>query len=143
MLATPGGRTMHPGRLIMFVAACQVLPRTVVLNWSSIEPQGFGESVSGVQRQEILSNKSKKNKIYDTHFIFPTTKGLMNACMELVGFSTSNKVKSHCSKAIPRLVPPTLTQPGPATQAATEFFVTQFSIAHCVHFSINLVSFRP
>ena len=31
------------------------------------------------------------------HFIFPTMKGSMNACMELVGFSTSNKVKNHCS----------------------------------------------
>ena len=55
---------------------------------------GFGESVSGVRWQEILSNKSKNNKIHDTHFFFPTTKGSMNACMELVGFSTSNKVKN-------------------------------------------------
>ena len=29
------------------------------------------------------------------HFIFATMKGSMNACMELVGFSTSNKVKNH------------------------------------------------
>ena len=34
--------------------------RTVVLNQGSIEPQGFGEAVSGVRRQEILSDKSKK-----------------------------------------------------------------------------------
>ena len=34
------------------------------------------------------------------YFIFPTMKGSMNACMELVGFSTSNKVKNHCSKPI-------------------------------------------
>jgi len=67
----------------------------VVLNLGSIKPQGFGESVSGVQRQEILSNKSKKNIIHATHFIFATTKGSMNACMELVGFSTSSKVKNH------------------------------------------------
>ena len=29
------------------------------------------------------------------HFIFPTMKGSMNACMEFLGFSTSNKVKNH------------------------------------------------
>ena len=34
-------------------------------------------------------------KIHDTLFIFPTTKCLMNACMELVAFSTSNKVKNY------------------------------------------------
>ena len=28
-------------------------------------------------------------------FIFPTTKDSMNACMDLVGFSTSKNVKSH------------------------------------------------
>ena len=28
-------------------------------------------------------------------FIFPTTKGSMNACMEHVGFRTSKKVKNH------------------------------------------------
>ena len=42
----------------------------VDLNLGSIEPQGFDESVSGVQRQEILRNKSKKNKIHDIHIIF-------------------------------------------------------------------------
>ena len=62
----------------------------VVLNLCSIEPQGFGESVSGFRRQEILSNKTKK-KIHDTHFILPTTKGSIIARMKLVGFSTSNK----------------------------------------------------
>ena len=45
-----------------------------------------------------MSNKSKK-KIHDTNFNFATTKGSMNACMELVGFSTSNKVRNHCSRA--------------------------------------------
>ena len=57
----------------------------MVLNLGLIEPQRFGESVSGIWWQEILSNKSNKNKIHDTHFIFPTTTGSMNACMELVG----------------------------------------------------------
>jgi len=71
----------------------------VVLNLGSIEPQGFGESVSGVRPQEILNNNSKINKIQDTHFIFQTTNGLMNACMELVGFSNSNKVKNHWSNS--------------------------------------------
>ena len=28
-------------------------------------------------------------------FIFPITKGLVNALMKLAGFSTSNKVKNH------------------------------------------------
>ena len=67
----------------------------VVPNLGSIEPQRFGDSVSGVRRQEILSNKSKNNKIHYTYFIFPTMKRSMNACMELVGFSTVNKVRNH------------------------------------------------
>ena len=29
-----------------------------------------------------------------------TMKGSMNACMKLVGFSTSNKVKNHCANVI-------------------------------------------
>ena len=37
------------------------------------------------------------------YFSFPTMKGSMNACMELVGFSTSNKVKNHWSRIIDRL----------------------------------------
>ena len=65
----------------------------MVLILGLIELQEFSESVSGVRRQEILSNKNKINKIHDTHFIFPTVKGLMNVSMELVGFSTSSKVK--------------------------------------------------
>ena len=68
----------------------------VFFNLGSIEPQGFGGSKSGVRRQEILSNKSRK-KIHDIHFIFHTIKGSMNGCMELEGFSTSNKVKNQCS----------------------------------------------
>ena len=32
------------------------------------------------------------------HSIFPTTKGLMNECMELVGLNTSNMVKNMCFK---------------------------------------------
>ena len=55
-------------------------PIAVVLNLGLIELQGFGELVSGDRRQEILSNKSKKNKIHDTHFIFPTNEGF-DECM--------------------------------------------------------------
>ena len=67
--------------------------KTMVLNLVSIESKGCGEIVSGVRRQEILSNK---NKIQDTHFIFPTTKGSMNACMKLVGFHT--RIRTTVSK---------------------------------------------
>ena len=35
-----------------------------------------------------------------THFFFPTTKGSMNACIELVGFSAPKNVKNLCSKHI-------------------------------------------
>ena len=56
--------------------------KPVVLNVDSIQPQGFDESASGVRRQEILSSKSKENKIHVTHLIFAATKGSMNACME-------------------------------------------------------------
>ena len=38
----------------------------------------------------------KKN----AHIIFSTSKGLMNACIELVGLSISNKAKNHCIKSI-------------------------------------------
>ena len=43
------------------------------------------------------------NKIYiyvlkKSYFIFPITKGSVNALMKLAGFSTSNKVKKHCIK---------------------------------------------
>ena len=31
-----------------------------------------------------------------SYFIFPITKGSVNALMKLAGFSTSNKVKNHC-----------------------------------------------
>ena len=65
----------------------------VVLNLGSIGPQGLW-----VRRRGILSNKSKRNKIHDTYFVFPNNKGSINACMEIVGFSTSNKVKNHCSR---------------------------------------------
>ena len=41
----------------------------MVLNQGSIEPQGFGESVSGVRRQEILSNKSLKKSLRQTFYI--------------------------------------------------------------------------
>jgi len=34
------------------------------------------------------------------HFIFPTTKGSMNACMELVGLNTSTRVKNRCNKSL-------------------------------------------
>ena len=52
----------------------------MVLNLGSIEPQRFGESVSGVHELEILNNKSKKNKIRDTDFIFFKYKGF-DECM--------------------------------------------------------------
>ena len=38
----------------------------------------------------------KKN----AHIIFSTSKGLMSACIELVGLSISNKAKNHCIKSI-------------------------------------------
>ena len=43
------------------------------------------------------------NKIYTyvlkkSYFIFPITKGSVNALMKLAGFSISNKVKNHCAK---------------------------------------------
>ena len=41
-----------------------------ILNLGSIKPQGFGESVSGVRLQEILSKKSKNKKKFTTHVLF-------------------------------------------------------------------------
>ena len=42
--------------------------KPVVLNLGSIEPQGFGESVSKVRRQKILSKKDKKK--FTSHILF-------------------------------------------------------------------------
>ena len=41
------------------------------------------------------------NKIYTyvlkkSYFMFPITKGSVNALMKLAGFNTSTKVKNHC-----------------------------------------------
>ena len=60
----------------------------VVLNLGLIEPQGFGGL--GVRWFWIW-------RIKKAHFIFPTTKGSMNACMELVGSSSSKNIKNHCT----------------------------------------------
>ena len=78
-------------------ALINVYSVAVVFNLGLIELQGFSESVSGVRQQDILSNKSKLNKIHDTYFICPTIKSSMNACMELVGFSTSINANNHCN----------------------------------------------
>ena len=67
----------------------------MILNLGSIESHGFGESVSGVRRFGNLLGNTKKKK---THSIFPTTEDSMNACMELVGFSASNKVKNRWAR---------------------------------------------
>ena len=45
------------------------------------------------------------NKLYiyvlkKSYFIFPITKGSVNALMKLAGFSTSNKVNNHCTRLI-------------------------------------------
>ena len=45
------------------------------------------------------------NKIYTyvlkkSYFIFPITKGSVNALMKLAGLRTSNRVKNHCFKGI-------------------------------------------
>ena len=83
-----------PTPLIMMEAQLRAPFKPVVLKLGSIEPQGFGESVSGVRRQEILSNKSKINEIHIAHFIFQSTKGSMNAFVELVGFSTATRLRA-------------------------------------------------
>ena len=57
--------------------------------------QGFG----GLGVYWGISRRKK------TRFLFPTTKGSMNACMEL-GYSVSNKVKNYCDKATAQLFNP-------------------------------------
>ena len=49
--------------------------RSVVLTLGSIEPQGFGGSVSGVRQKEILSNKSKKKYNSRHTFYFSNYEG--------------------------------------------------------------------
>jgi len=67
----------------------------VVLNLCSIEPQGFGESVSGFRRQEILSNKTKKK--YSRHtFYFTHYEGFDNCKDETYGVQYLQQ-KNHTS----------------------------------------------
>ena len=40
------------------------------------------------------------NVLKKSYFIFPITKGSVNALMKLAGFSTSNTVKNHCLKRL-------------------------------------------
>jgi len=44
-------------------------------------------------------NASICSELEKVRFMFPTSKGLMNSCMECVGLSTSNKDKNHCFRA--------------------------------------------
>ena len=65
------------------------------LTWVRLNPWGSVSQFQGFGDKEILSNNSKTNKINDIHYTFVTTKGSVNLFMELVGFSTSNKVRNH------------------------------------------------
>ena len=42
--------------------------------------------------------EQRKYVLKKSYFIFPITKGSVNVLMKLAGFSTSNKVKNHCSR---------------------------------------------
>ena len=84
----------------------------MVLNLGKIKPQGFSESVSGVRQmgspysllfvtshsvwsvRALIQNADDFNLHKKAHFNFPTTKGSINADIELVGFSTSNKLRT-------------------------------------------------
>ena len=59
---------------------------------------GSTSQLQGFDGNRFCAIKVKNKKIHDTNFIFRTTNDSMNACMEFVGFSTSNKVKNHCSR---------------------------------------------
>ena len=66
------------------------------LTWVRSNPRGSVSQFQGFGSKRFWAIKVNK-KIHDTHFIFATTKDSMNACMELIGFCTSNKVKNHCN----------------------------------------------
>ena len=42
--------------------------------------------------------EQRKYVLKKSYFIFPITKGSVNALMKLAGFSNSNKVKNHCTR---------------------------------------------
>ena len=43
----------------------------------------------------LRTNKIYTDVLKKSYFIFPITKGSVNALMKLAGFSISNKVKNH------------------------------------------------
>ena len=46
----------------------------------------------------VCTNKIYTYVLKKSYFIFPITKGSVNALVKLAGFSTSNKVKNHCCR---------------------------------------------
>ena len=98
-------KLMPTGRSLVPEKRNSVLGLVFLQKWSNLhERSGIGwiERKTKFQifrRQEILSNKTKKI-IHNTHFILPITKGSINAWIKLVGFSTSNRVKNHCSSPL-------------------------------------------
>ena len=81
------------------ITVFRIITIPVVFNLGSIEPHGFGESVSGVSAVWFTPLVCALHIVIYICFEFkekksPIRKGSMNACMELVGFSTSNKVKN-------------------------------------------------
>ena len=62
--------------------------------------QGFGRGQDTQSIARFTLAMSRRFYIYTyvlkkSYFIFPITKGSVNALMKLAGFSTSNKVKNH------------------------------------------------
>ena len=48
----------------------------------------------------LCTNNINTYVLKKSYFIFPITKGSVNVLIKLPGFSTSNKVKNHCSRAL-------------------------------------------
>src|SRR4029434_3452161 len=66
-----------------------------------------------------------------SYFIFPITKGSVNALMKLAGFSISNKVKNHCTRDCGQFHPQTswtVVCEGSGQQSLVQWFLTLLEI---------------
>ena len=97
----PSAAEVIPSAAEVNPSAAEVIPSAagaLVLNQDSIKPRGLVSQFQGFDGKRFWVIKVKKYINHNTHFILPTKKGSTNACMEFVGFSTSNKVKNHWSR---------------------------------------------
>ena len=71
------------------------LAAKVLLYASSYRQDNTYHGICYTSRGALARTRNSTLMKYISYFIFPITKGSVNALMKLAGFSTSNKVKNH------------------------------------------------